>query len=87
MKVMFEKKAAVMDEITALLNKDAASSLIYYADVEDIDGVYSRVRDRMKLVTDIYATSYGMDEFVAQDSRGDVIVFGERASGAGWECE
>lgn len=87
MQVMFEKETAIMEEIAGLENKAAGGKLTYYAEVDDIDGVYEKIKERMKVVTDIYATSYGMDEFVAQDREGYVIVFGERMSGSGdWEC-
>lgn len=87
MQVMFEKQSAVMGEITALKDRAAGGRLTYYAEVEDIDAVYERISKRMKIVTDIYATSYGMDEFVAQDSKGYVIVFGESTGSKGeWEC-
>ncbi len=85
MQVMFEKRSAVMDEIAGLL-KPGDKNITYYAEVDDIDGVYEKLRGSMKMVTDIYATTYGMDEFVAQDREGAVIVFGERTAGSDWEC-
>lgn len=87
MQIMFEKKNAVMGEIAGLPDKATGGKLTYYAEVVDIDSVYEKLKGRMKMVTDIYATSYGMDEFVAQDKEGYVIVFGERtAGGDDWEC-
>ncbi|MGE5308520.1 MAG: VOC family protein [Deltaproteobacteria bacterium] len=87
MQFMFEKRTTVMEEIAGLKEKAAGGRLTYYAEVDDIDGVYEKLKDRMKMVTDIYATSYGMDEFVAQDREGYVIVFGERtSSNEQWEC-
>lgn len=48
-----------------------------YVQVENIDEVYSRLRDRVEIVEDLHDTDYGMRELIIRDLNRFWITFGQ----------
>ena len=58
------------------------SQAMYYFYPEDLDSLYSEIRQRGFEVTDITARFYGMKEFEMLDPSGHVLVFGQETEEA-----
>jgi uncharacterized glyoxalase superfamily protein PhnB len=48
-----------------------------YVHVDDVDGLYGRLKDRVEVVEDLHDTFYGMREFIIRDLNRFWMTFGQ----------
>ena len=75
--VMFLKSDSFQDDIPLLKGVPQGASVLFYIDVEDIDKVYEKINNRVKIIKDIETTWYGMREFYIKDCNGYILGFAE----------
>jgi uncharacterized glyoxalase superfamily protein PhnB len=48
-----------------------------YVDVDDVDGLFATIRDRVEVIAEPAETDYGMREFIVRDPNGFWVTFGQ----------
>jgi len=74
---MFQKEDSFIDDIGEVYAKLGASST-YYIEVEKIDELYAKVKDRVEIHKTIDTTWYGAEEFYVCDCNGYILGFSQR---------
>ena len=75
--LMFESRKSLSKVIPLFKDKEIGGSLIIYIELSNIKSLYYRIKEKVKIIRDMYATDYGMLEFIIQDCNGFVLVFAE----------
>ena len=76
--IMFWQKEAAQKEYPDVpLTSDKPSNLIAYVYVKDIDKLYERLKDKVKVVMKPKDQFYGIREFTAQDPFGFIWTFAQ----------
>jgi uncharacterized glyoxalase superfamily protein PhnB len=52
-----------------------------YVEVEEVDGLYERIKDRVGVVEGVHDTAYGMRELIVRDLNGFWVTFGQPLAG------
>ncbi|MHC4071682.1 MAG: VOC family protein [Planctomycetota bacterium] len=50
-------------------------SLTFYVEVENIEGLYVKLKDKVTIIKDIQTTFYGKREFYLRDCNGYILIF------------
>ena len=75
--IMFQARASITEEFPVLKDRAIGGSLTFYIEVEDIQALYRRLKDKVTFVQDMHTTFYGTQEFAVQDCNGFVLSFAE----------
>lgn len=76
--LMFQSRKSLTEDVPAL--KDTAGlggSFTLYIEVDDIAGLYAKVKNQTTLVKELQTAWYGMQEFYIQDCNGYILAFAE----------
>lgn len=76
--MLMEKKVFEAD-LEMLKGKEIGASLSFYIDVDNLDEIYSSIKDKIKIVKDLHTTWYGMREFYIKDTDGYILCFAQQA--------
>jgi|GraSoiStandDraft_36_1057302.scaffolds.fasta_scaffold865606_1 uncharacterized glyoxalase superfamily protein PhnB len=79
--LMFQTRASLTEELPGLRGKDIGGTFTLYIDVEDIQGLYAAIRDKVTVVVDMHTTFYGAREITIEDCNGYILTFAESAHG------
>jgi lactoylglutathione lyase len=79
--LMFQTRGSLTEELPGLGGKDIGGTLNLYIDVEDIQGLYTAIRDKVTVVTGMHTTFYGANEIAIEDCNGYILTFAESANG------
>ncbi len=77
--MQFQLRESLTEELPIFKDKAIGGALTLYIDVEGIEELHERLKDRVTIVQDMHTTFYGTKEFVLQDLNGFVISFAESA--------
>lgn len=75
--LMFESRESMTNSIPILRNKNIGGAITIYIELEGIEELYKRIKDKVNIVRGLYDSGYGMREFSIQDCNGLVITFAE----------
>lgn len=81
--LMFQSRASLGGEVPALRDRKIGGALTLYVEVDDVEALYERIKDRLPIVVDMHDTFYGAREFAAQDCNGYILGFAGRIANAG----
>jgi len=73
--MMFQAKWSLTEEIPELSGMDIGGSLTFYIEVQDIKGLYAKLKDKVTIVKDMRTTFYGKQEFYIRDCNGYILTF------------
>lgn len=76
-RIMFYLKSEFKKEMPILKNKQIGSTIELYIKVDNIEEIYNKVKDNVKIIKELYSTSYGSKEFVMEDNSGYLIGLSE----------
>jgi lactoylglutathione lyase len=80
MEIMFQSRASLEEEISALKHRDIGGALTLYIEVEDVKELYTHLlKESVTIVQDMHTTFYGAQEFAIQDCNGFILSFAETA--------
>ena len=77
--MMFQARVSLEEEIPALKQREIGGALTFYIEVEDVKGLYTRLKESVTIVQDMHTTFYGAQEFAIQDCNGLILSFAETA--------
>ncbi len=73
--MMFQAKRSLTEEIPELSGMDIGGSLTFYIEVQDVKGLYTKLKDKVTIVKDMQTTFYGKQEFYIRDCNGYILTF------------
>jgi uncharacterized glyoxalase superfamily protein PhnB len=76
--MMFQTKRSLIKEIPELKSSQIGGALTFYIEVEDVKGLYEKLKDKIPIVKDLYTTFYGMQEFYIRDCNNYILTFAEQ---------
>jgi uncharacterized glyoxalase superfamily protein PhnB len=76
--VMFQEFGSAVSERIVSAGSRIGGTAVLYIELAGLDKFHQRVKDRVKVLTDVHTTFYGMREFTIQDCNGYVLSFGEK---------
>ncbi|HET7641262.1 MAG TPA: VOC family protein [Ktedonobacteraceae bacterium] len=79
--LMFQTRGSLTEELPSLGGKDIGGTFNLYIDVEDIQGLYAAIRDKVTVVANMHTTFYGANEIAIEDCNGYILTFAESANG------
>ena len=75
--IFFQKVESLTKEIPILKDKEIGASLTFYIKVEDVQALYTSVKEKVEIVREMRETFYGAKEFAVRDLNGYILVFSE----------
>lgn len=76
--LMFQTRESLTGELPLFEGQAIGATLTFFTMTNDIDGLYSRLKDKAEMVLDMRTTFYGMREFYIRDCNGYVLAFAQR---------
>jgi uncharacterized glyoxalase superfamily protein PhnB len=73
--MMFQARQSLTDEIPELSGLRIGGSLTLYVEVDDVQGLCTRLRDKVVAIKDIQTKFYGKREFSIRDCNGYILTF------------
>lgn len=73
--MMFQARKSLAEEIPEFNDMKIGGSLTFYVEVENVEGLYVKLKDKVTILKDIQTTFYGKREFYIQDCNGYVLTF------------
>ncbi|MBW7992722.1 MAG: bleomycin resistance family protein [Planctomycetes bacterium] len=73
--MMFQTKKSMAEEIPKFSGIQIGGSMTFYIDVEDVKGLYAKLKDKVTIIKDMHATFYGKQEFYIRDCNGYILTF------------
>ncbi|MFH0975392.1 MAG: VOC family protein [Spirochaetota bacterium] len=77
--IMFQSKGSLSSDIPYFANKPIGASVSFYFEVDDIDSIYKKFKDKVKIIKDIHTSWYGMREFYIADCNGYILGFAKQS--------
>lgn len=75
--MMFQARRSLIEEVPEFGSMGIGGSLTFYIEVEDIKGLYAKLKDKVRIVKDMRTTFYGKQEFYIRDCNGYILTFAE----------
>ena len=77
--MMFQAKKSLVREIPEFSAMKIGGSLTFYVEVDNVEGLYKELKDKVTIIRDLQTTFYGMREFYIRDCNGYVLTFAQGA--------
>jgi uncharacterized glyoxalase superfamily protein PhnB len=75
--IMFQTEKSLKDDVPAFANVHIGASISLYVEVENLEDFYSKAKDKVEIVKDLFTTWYGMKEFYIRDNNGYILCFAQ----------
>ena len=75
--IMFQTEKSFKEAVPALANALVGASCTLYIELENLENLYARIKDRVEVVKELFTTWYGMKEFYIRDNNGYILTFAE----------
>lgn len=76
--IMFQERLSLWQDVPVFQGMEPGASVSFYCEVDDIDGLYERLKNRATVIKGLNTTWYGMREFYITDCNGYVLCFASR---------
>ena len=76
--IQFQSKQSFTVDISYFANKPIGASVSFYFEVDDVDAINEKLKDKVKIIKDIETTWYGMREFYISDCNGYILGFAKQ---------
>ncbi|MHC4622421.1 MAG: VOC family protein [Planctomycetota bacterium] len=73
--MMFQARQSLVHEISELSDVQIGGSLTFYIEVEDVQALYKRLKDKVTILKDMQTKFYGKREFSIRDCNGYILTF------------
>lgn len=75
--LMFQEEENLKKEYPELTESSDKAGLTLYIHVTDIHKLHNTIRDKVKIVKDLYTTFYGSTDFAIEDCNGYILTFSQ----------
>jgi uncharacterized glyoxalase superfamily protein PhnB len=73
--IMFQSQKSLTAEIPQFQGVPVGASSTFYFDVENVKGLYAKIKGEVALVKELETKFYGKDEFYIRDPEGYILCF------------
>ena len=77
--MMFQAKKSLAREIPEFSGMKIGGSLTFYVQVDNVEGLYEELKEKVTIIRDLQTTFYGTREFYIRDCNGYVLTFAQGA--------
>lgn len=75
--IMFQRKESLIEEYPVLETEKIKPCLSLYMKTNNIEGLYKKIKLKVKILKDIHTNFYNIKEFAITDNNGYVITIAE----------
>lgn len=75
--LMFQARASLSTDFPAFLSASTGATLTFFIQVDGINNLYARIKNRVNMLQELHDTFYGMREFAFADLNGYILVIAE----------
>ncbi|WP_239617985.1 VOC family protein [Cohnella mopanensis] len=75
--LMFQETASLEGEYPVLRNHSGVGCLSLFIKVNDLEGLFDKIKDKVEVLKPIHKTFYDVNEFAILDNNGFVLTFAE----------
>ncbi len=79
--IMLQRDDSFIEELPEFKNMNIGGTFTLYVSMQDVNGFFDNIKDKVDIVKGLHKTFYGADEFVIRDLNGYIIYFGEAQDG------
>lgn len=76
--IMFQSRSSLAAEISDFENVNIGGSITFYFEMEDVEGFYEKIKDKVIIINELFTKFYGMKEFYIKDCNGYILAFAEQ---------
>ncbi len=76
--LMFQEKNSLSEDIPALKGFEIGGSVTFYIEVENVEELFAKLKEKVEIVKELHTTFYGMQEFYLKDCNGYILCFSEK---------
>lgn len=73
----FQKRESLSEDIPFFKDVKIGASSTFYFEVDNINEMHGKLKDRVNIVKELHTTWYGMQEFYIEDCNGYILGFGQ----------
>ncbi len=73
--IMIQSRESLSEDIPAFRDMSPGAAVSFYGTVEDIDGLYQKLKEKVDVVKALETSWYGMKEFYIRDPDGYILGF------------
>ncbi|HHX70833.1 MAG TPA: bleomycin resistance family protein [Gallicola sp.] len=73
--LMVQERRNFIEEYPTLTNEKVQPSISLYIQVEDIEKLYLKLKEKHEILKEMHKTFYGTSEFAIEDNNGYVLTF------------
>jgi uncharacterized glyoxalase superfamily protein PhnB len=77
--LMIQSQKSLSQELPAFANLPIGGTITFYIQVDDVQELYRRIKDKIAVLMDLHTTFYGTREFCIRDCNGYVLTFASRS--------
>lgn len=75
--LMIQEEENLKQEYPQLQEASKKAGLTLYIQVKDIQDLHNRIKDKVKIVKNLYTTFYGSTDFAIEDCNGYILTFSQ----------
>ena len=76
--IMLHTRESLQKDVPEFDGVRIGASLTLFIETDDVEGLYTEIKDKVEIVKDIETAFYGMREVAIKDNNGYVLVFAQR---------
>ncbi len=76
--MMFQSPASLGEDVPALAGHDIGASLTFYIEVDDVEALADRLKNKVRILKEPQTMFYGMKEFYIEDCNGYILAFAQK---------
>ena len=73
--LMFQERNSLANDVSSFAEQNPNATMTLYFEVEDVDALYDKIKNKVKIIKDINTTWYNMREFYISDPNGYILTF------------
>jgi len=75
--LMFQEKSSLSEDVPALKGFEIGGTVTFYVEVENVEELFAKLKEKVEIVKELHTTFYGMQEFYLKDCNGYILCFSE----------
>lgn len=72
--IMLQEQKNLIEEYSTLQSKEIIPTFTMFITVNDVELMYNRLKDRVKMAKELHKTFYGKEEFAIFDNNGNILT-------------
>jgi uncharacterized glyoxalase superfamily protein PhnB len=78
--LMFQTRDSISKEHSEFQKMDTNAPMCLYINMDNVNKLYTQLKDKIQILTDLHITNYGAVEFSISDCNGYVLTFAQSST-------